>query len=132
MVDYFGCGRYCVRLSTSLHGDYVVTKFEDIRCKIISFFDKYPLQSEKYLDFLDFKNIVLLKGDTYVSLTKESLAEIKQIKSRMNKGAPLVRLRKIKKLSVSISTPGNKRHYSTTINKGWASPKLNLTNDWGD
>lgn len=86
LVDYFGCGRYCVRLSTSLHGDYVVTKFEDIRCKIIPFFDKYPLQSEKYLDFLDFKKIMLLKGNTYVSLTKESLAEIKQIKSRMNKG----------------------------------------------
>lgn len=112
LVDYFGCGRYCVRLSTSLHGDYVVTKFEDIRCKIIPFFDKYPLQSEKYLDFLDFKKIMLLKGNTYVSLTKESLAEIKQIKSRMNKG------RKIKNLlSVSISTPGNKRYYSTTINK---------------
>jgi intein-encoded DNA endonuclease-like protein len=113
LVDYFGCGRYCVRLSTSLHGDYLVTKFEDIRCKIIPFFDKYPLQSEKHLDFLDFKNIVLLKGDTYVSLTKETFAEIKQIKSRMNKG------RKIKNpLSVSISTPGNKRHYSTGINKG--------------
>lgn len=113
LVDYFGCGRYCVRLSTSLHGDYVVTKFEDIRCKIISFFDKYPLQSEKHLDFLDFKNIVLLKGDTYVSLTKETFAEIKQIKSHMNKG------RKIKNpLDVSNSTPGNKRHYSTAINKG--------------
>lgn len=119
LVDYFGCGRYCVRLSTSLHGDYVVTKFEDIRCKIIPFFDKYPLQSEKYLDFLvgaasaaPLKNIMLLKGNTRVSLTKESLVEIKQIKSRMNKG------RKIKNLlSVSISTPGNKRYYSTTINK---------------
>ena len=135
LVDYFGCGRYCVRLSTSLHGDYIVTKFEDIRCKIIPFFDKYPLafslpvgsgQSEKYLDLSDFKNIMLLKGNTYVSLTKESLAEIKRIKSGMNKG------RKIKNLlSVSISarrpsasrllwrTGGerNKRHYSTTINK---------------
>lgn len=118
LVDYFGCGRYCVRLSTSLHGDYIVTKFEDIRCKIIPFFDKYPLQSEKYLDLSDFKNIMQLKGNTYVSLTKESLAEIKRIKSGMNKG------RKIKNLlSVSISAPasfsfsGNKRHYSTTINK---------------
>lgn len=147
LVDYFvpafseglrgRCGRYCVRLSTSLHGDYIVTKFEDIRCKIIPFFDKYPLafslpvgsgQSEKYLDLSDFttKNIMLLKGNTYVSLTKESLAEIKRIKSGMNKG------RKIKNLlSVSISarpTPlfalkkrvggeRNKRHYSTTINK---------------
>jgi len=80
-------------------------------------------QSEKYLDLSDFstKNIMLLKGNTYVSLTKESLAEIKRIKSGMNKG------RKIKNLlSVSISArpflpvgPGerNKRHYSTTINK---------------
>lgn len=112
LVNYFGCGRSSVRLSSSLHGDYVVTKFEDIRSKIIPFFDKYPLQGEKYLDFLDFKKIMTLKGNTYVSLTKESLAEIKEIKIRMNKG------RKIKNLlNVSISTPSNKRHYSTSINK---------------
>jgi hypothetical protein len=112
LLDYFKCGRYNVRLSTSLHGDYVVTKFDDIKCKIVPFFDKYPLQGEKHLDFLDFKKIMLLKGNTYVSLTDETLSEIKQIKSCMNKGRKLKNL-----LSVSISTPGNKRNYSTTINK---------------
>ena len=35
------------------------------------------------------------------------------------KEPPSLATRKIKNsLSVSISTPGNKRHYSTTINKG--------------
>jgi hypothetical protein len=113
LVDYFECGKYSVRLSTSLHGDFIVTKFDDIKCKIVPFFEKYPLQGEKYLDFLDFKKIMLLKGSTYVSLTEETLTEIKQIKSCMNKG------RKLKSLSnVSISTSlGNKRNYSTIINK---------------
>ena len=111
-VNYFGCGRYRVRQTTTLHGDYIVTKFEDIKCKIIPFFDKYPLQSEKYLDFSDFKKIMQLKQNIYLSLTKESLAEIKQIKSHMNKG------RKISsQLNVSVSTPGNKRSYSTSTNK---------------
>nr|YP_009568431.1 LAGLIDADG endonuclease [Drechslerella brochopaga]QBL02513.1 LAGLIDADG endonuclease [Drechslerella brochopaga] len=86
LVEYFQCGRYRVRSSRLLHSDYVVTKFDDIKCKIVPFFDKYPLQGEKYLDFLDFKKIMLLKGNSYVSLTKEMLAEIKQIKSGMNKG----------------------------------------------
>jgi hypothetical protein len=115
LVDYFGCGRFSVRQTTTLHGDFVVTKFSDIQGKIIPFFDKYPLQSAKYLDFLDLKKILLRAGtkNTYLSLTKESLAEIKQIKSGMNKGRKTSNL-----LSVNISslrTPGNKRSYSTII-----------------
>jgi hypothetical protein len=110
-VDYFGCGRYAIRQTTTLHGDFVVTKFSDIQSKIIPFFDKHPLQSEKYLDFLDFKKIQLLKQNTYLSLTKESLDEITQIKSRMNKGRKASNI-----LSVNNSTPGNKRSYSTIRN----------------
>jgi hypothetical protein len=116
-VDYFGCGRYSIRHTTALHGDFVVTKFSDIQGKIIPFFDKYPLQSEKYLDFLDFKKIMLLKQNTYLWLfflkkkKGESLREIKQIKSGMNKGRKISNL-----LSVNISTPSNTRSYSTTRN----------------
>ena len=110
-VEYFGCGKYSVRQSTSLHGDFIVNKFEDIKCKIIPFFEKYPLQGEKYLDYLDFKKIMELKGNVNVSLTEESIKDIKQIKSGMNKA------RKIKPFSnVSISIPGDKKHYSTSIN----------------
>ena len=100
LVDYFNCGRYRVRSSTLLHGDFVVTKFDDIKYKIIPFFEN--LQSVKYLDFLDFKKIMLLKGNSYVSLTKETLAEVKQIKLAMNKGR-----------NAGIYNPVNKRNYST-------------------
>jgi hypothetical protein len=53
-----------------------------------------------------------LKGDVNISLTNELITEIKQIKSGMNRG------RKIKPLSnISISIPGNKKHYSTMVDK---------------
>ena len=62
-----------------------------------------------------------LKGNTYASLTKESLAEIKQIKSGMNKGRKIKGARSSRPLSLSapasFSFSGNKRHYSTIINK---------------
>lgn len=112
LVEYFGCGKYSVIQSSSLHGDFIVNKFEDIKCKIIPFFDKYSLQSEKYLDFLDLKKIMELKGNTNVSLTEESIIDIKQIKSGMNKA------RKLKPFSnVSTSIPGDKKFYSTSIDK---------------
>jgi hypothetical protein len=63
------------------------------------------------LDFLDFKKIQLLKKNTYLSLTKESFAEITQIKSRMNKGRKTYKI-----VNVNNSLPGNKRSYSTTSN----------------
>jgi hypothetical protein len=110
-IEYFGCGRYNVRRSTYLHGDFIVKKFEDIKYKIIPFFEKYPLQGEKYLDFVDFKKIMELKRNINVSLTEESIMDIKQIKSGMNKA------RKIKPFSnVSLSIPGDKKHYTTSIN----------------
>jgi hypothetical protein len=114
-VDYFGCGRYSIRHTTNLHGDFVVTKFSDIQSKIIPFFDKYPLKSGKLLDFLDFKKIQLLKKNTYLSLTKESFAEITQIKSGMNKGRKTYNILNLSGLGLK-GRPGNKRSYSTSSN----------------
>ena len=135
LVDYFGCGSYSVRQTTTLHGDFVVTKFSDIQGKIAPFFVrsmKYPLQSAKYLDFLDFNKVLLLKvgKNTFVSLTKESLAEIKQIKSsapRLNKGRKTSNLLSVNiSSSEAIRTPGNKRSYSTII----SSNDSRVFNSW--
>lgn len=66
--------------------EYSVTNIDDIKCKIIPFLDKYPLQGVKLLDYLAFKKAVLLKPDKRVPITKEVLEEIRQIKTGMNRG----------------------------------------------
>lgn len=63
--------------------NFVVTNFKDITEKIIPFFDKYPIQGEKGLNFLYFKQIAnLMKNKAH--LTKEGLCLIRSIKSKMN------------------------------------------------
>lgn len=62
-----------------------VAKFSDICEKVIPFFDKYPLQGVKalnYADFLKAVNIMKAKGH----LTQEGLDQILLIKYGMNKG----------------------------------------------
>lgn len=81
-VYYFNCGRYS--LSSREAGDYIVTKFEDIYTKIIPFFNKYPLQGSKSLDFSDFNSVAeLIKNKVHI--TSEGFESIKQIKSGTNK-----------------------------------------------
>ena len=65
-VNYFYCGRYS--LSSPKAGDFIVTKFEDIYTKIISFFYKYPLQGSKFLDFYDFNRVAeLIKNKAHLT-----------------------------------------------------------------
>jgi hypothetical protein len=85
LINYMGCG--IIRILPKLPVcEYTVTSIDDIKCKIIPFLDKYPLQGNKLLDYLDFKKAVLLKPDKRVSLTKEKLEEIRQLKTGMNRG----------------------------------------------
>ena len=53
---YLGCGRYEARSKdkNTQVGDFVVTKLSDITEKIIPFFEKYPINGVKHLDYLDF------------------------------------------------------------------------------
>ena len=84
-IDILGCG-ILERASTRPSSvNYRVNKFSDIRDKIIPFFNKYPLQSIKYMDFLDFSkavDIVNNKGH----LTEEGIKKINSLKSGMNRG----------------------------------------------
>lgn len=61
---------------------FVVTKKEDIK-KLISIFDKYTLNTSKYLDFLDFKKAFLLYHKRE-NLTEELIAQILELKNSMN------------------------------------------------
>ena len=52
---------------------------------IIDFFDKYPLFTRKYFDYLDWKKLIKLKSERAQD-TKEGLQLMKDIKSGMNRG----------------------------------------------
>lgn len=67
----------------SLH--FSVTKFKDIVEKIIPFFQKYPIQGVKALDFTDFVKVAdLMKNKSH--LNQEGIDKILRIKAGMNKG----------------------------------------------
>lgn len=82
IANYLGCGKVYIR-STNLACDLVVHTFPDNINKIIPFFNKYPLRTNKEKDF---KSFVLaaecVKNKSH--LTPEGLATIRKIKSNMN------------------------------------------------
>ena len=60
-----------------------ISNISEIINKIIPFFDKYPIQGIKSLDYADFKTVVdMIKTKEY--LTFEGLDKILKIKSNMN------------------------------------------------
>ena len=82
---YFGCG--VVRKN---HGDrmaYRVRGKEHLLQTILPFFMKHPLKSKKNVDFLKFRDVLLMmeKGE---HLTSEGLAKIREIASKMNRCQP--------------------------------------------
>jgi hypothetical protein len=86
--EYLGCGNYYPR-SGHNSGEFHVTSKGDILDKIIPFFDNYPLQGVKSLNFTDFKkvaHIMRVKGH----LSKDGLDQILKIKAGMNKGRSFV------------------------------------------
>lgn len=83
IVDYLDCGKFYENDSGSIY--YIVTKFSDITNKLIPFFEKYPIQGIKYLNFLDFLKVwQLMKNKLH--LTNEGVKLICKIKAGMNLG----------------------------------------------
>lgn len=91
---FFGCGgvyyqkeyrvnqRNCYRFG--------VTAQEDLHKNIIPFFDKNPLKSQKFKNYLLFRQIgLMVKNNEHKS--NEGFEKIGQLKSRMNNGARPVR-----------------------------------------
>lgn len=83
LITYLGCGRVEENLNASM-SYFVVTKFSDILDIIIPFFDKYPIQGVKSLDYISFKEIAFLMKEKH-HLTEEGLEKINTIISNMNK-----------------------------------------------
>ena len=81
LIDYFGgCGKYSKRKDG---GDFKVLSIKDITTKIVPFFDAYPLQGVKSLNFRDWKLAVEIM-ENKGHLTEEGLKKIQTIKMRMN------------------------------------------------
>lgn len=69
------------------HGDrfcWRVRNLQNLSEVIIPFFDKHPLRSKKYVDFLKFRKVVMKmqKGE---HLTKDGFQQIVKIASKMNR-----------------------------------------------
>ena len=85
-IEYLGCGTVYKFSTRPDSVSFTVSKFKYISEKVIPFFQKYPLQGIKALDFQCFcevSKIMESKGH----LTDEGLKKIKSLKSGMN--APL-------------------------------------------
>lgn len=82
LISWFGSGRYRQSPGYS-HGEFIVEKFSDLVEIIIPFFEKYPPQGTKRLNFEDFYKIAeLMKAKAH--LTEDGLNQIKAIKAGMN------------------------------------------------
>ena len=79
---------FCCGVVRNNHGErmaYRVRRLEHLREVIVPFFEKYPLKSKKYLDFLKFRD-VLRHMDEKKHLTAEGIEAIRIIASAMNRG----------------------------------------------
>ena len=85
IIEYLGCGRVDKVSTRPAEASFVVTKIGDIFGKILPFFQSYPLQGVKKLDYKDFCKIAKIMEDKS-HLTPEGLKMIKSLKSGMNKG----------------------------------------------
>jgi len=82
--EYFSCGLYYQEKNKEI-GYWLVSKLSDIETNILPFFNDYPLQGVKVLDFNDFKKAVeILKVKGH--LNPEGLEKLIKIKAGMNKG----------------------------------------------
>ena len=82
---FFGCG--VVRTN---HGDrlaYRVRSQQHLLERILPFFEKHPLRSKKHVDFLKFRDVLLMmqKGE---HLKDGGLERIRELASKMNRGQP--------------------------------------------
>lgn len=85
MENYYRKNGYYTRkpLTQINRCDFVVQNITDIYTKVLPHFDQYPLNNLKQLDFLDFREaILIMNSEGY--LTKTGFDKIKSLKENMN------------------------------------------------
>ncbi len=84
-IDYLGCVRIDQASTRQREVTFAEHKYRDIVGKIIPFFQSYPLQGIKNMDYQDFCAIAKIM-ENKSHLTPEGLNKIKSLKSGMNRG----------------------------------------------
>ena len=82
LKSYFGCG--VVRKNNGDRMAFRVRGHEHLSENIIPFFEKHPLKSRKRVDFIRFREIVILMSRG-VHLTGEGVERIRAITGEMNR-----------------------------------------------
>lgn len=83
ILKYLNCGRIDSSSTRLDEIAIVVNKLDDILDKLLPFFDSYPLQGSKSLDFKDWWTVAHLMKDG-LHLTDDGLESIRSIKEGMN------------------------------------------------
>ena len=84
IVTFLDCGSVKKRNTDAV--DFKLNKFELLETLIIPYFQKYPLQTVKNLDFLAFVEVAnIIKSKVARQWTAEQFEKIKNIQSNMNK-----------------------------------------------
>jgi len=98
-IGYFKCGRVNIDNRKYSADKFVVTSLNDLVFIIIPFFDKYSLITKKYLDYLDFKQVLEIMNKGEPRPTDGGLIKIRKIKSGMNRNriinSPIIKEKKI-------------------------------------
>lgn len=98
--------------------DFVIGSLDQIVTKVIPHFDKYPLKTNKYSDYLLFKEVVMImqRGE---HLTAEGLQKIINIRASLNKGLTPLLAEAFPK-SVASSRPPLPVH-NTKVHPQWVA-----------
>lgn len=84
LIEFFDCGKLYIYKEYKDTVNFKVQNSLDLTEKILPFFQKYPNQGVKLLDYLDFVSVIeIIKNKRH--LTQTGLDEIRKINSRMNK-----------------------------------------------
>jgi LAGLIDADG endonuclease len=82
---FFGCG--VVRTNHGNRMAYRVRSVDHLLQRIVPFFDKHPLKTKKHVDFLKFRDVLLIMKSGQ-HLTTEGIEKIRRIQAVMNRGQP--------------------------------------------
>ena len=81
---HFGCG--VVRKNHGSRMSYRVRGKDHLLQRIVPFFMSHPLKTRKHVDFLKFRDVLLLM-EKDIHLTPDGVETIRAIASQMNRGA---------------------------------------------
>ena len=123
--SYFGVGK--VNLLPDEEATFRISSLKELNV-IISHFDKYPLKTQKYYDFILFKQVIDLMKDKE-HLTLDGIIKIASIKASMNTKKEVLDIPNV------ISVPIPSRKDSIVLDSEWVSgftdPHISLRSIYG-